>query len=98
MTTSRPSQMPGVSLLVGSVLLLCAVLTVGVLTQTKREVGVTALKHQFRIAGHDRAEIHVKIGGHQRRGRGIRDGLAHLTECRPTPRWQRAPIYVTMVS
>lgn len=59
MTTTRPSQTSGASLFIGSVLLACAVLTVGILAQTKREVGVTALKHQFRIAGHDRAEIHV---------------------------------------
>jgi heme/copper-type cytochrome/quinol oxidase subunit 2 len=34
-------------------------MTLGVLAQTKREVGVTAVKHEFRVAGSDRAEIHV---------------------------------------
>jgi heme/copper-type cytochrome/quinol oxidase subunit 2 len=58
-TTNRPSRIPSASLLIGSLLLTCAVLTVGALAQTKREVSVTALKHQFRIAGHDKAEIHV---------------------------------------
>lgn len=42
-----------------SLALACAVTAVGLLAQTKREVGVTAVKYSFRIAGSERAEIRV---------------------------------------
>lgn len=47
--------------IVSSLLLACAVTAVGVLAQTKREVAVTAVRHQFRVAGGDRAEIVVAL-------------------------------------
>jgi len=47
------------SLVLGSLVLACAVATVGLVAQTKRDVSVTAVRHQFRIAGSDKAEIRV---------------------------------------
>jgi cytochrome c oxidase subunit 2 len=35
------------------------VTTAGVLAQTKRDIGVTAVKHQFKVSGSNRAEINV---------------------------------------
>jgi heme/copper-type cytochrome/quinol oxidase subunit 2 len=50
---------PGPFLIVGSLLLACVTATVGLVAQSKRDVGVTAVKYQFRITGSDRAEIQV---------------------------------------
>lgn len=47
------------SVVVGSLLLACAVTAAGVLAQTKRDVTVTAAKYEFRVAGGERAEILV---------------------------------------
>jgi heme/copper-type cytochrome/quinol oxidase subunit 2 len=46
-------------LLVGAIVLAAVVTTAGVLAQTKRDIGVTAVKHQFKISGSNRAEISV---------------------------------------
>lgn len=46
-------------LVVGAVLLAVVVTTAGVLAQTKRDIGVTAVKHQFKVSGSNRAEISV---------------------------------------
>lgn len=45
--------------LVGAVLLAAVVTTTGVLAQTRRDIGVTAVKHQFKVSGSNRAEISV---------------------------------------
>ncbi len=45
--------------LIGAVLMAAVVTTAGVLAQAKRDVGVTALKHQFKVSGSNRAEINV---------------------------------------
>ncbi|MBM3750094.1 MAG: hypothetical protein FJW21_02770 [Acidimicrobiia bacterium] len=44
--------------LVGLLLLACVV-TVAVTAQTRRDIGVTAVRHAFRIADTDKPEIHV---------------------------------------
>jgi heme/copper-type cytochrome/quinol oxidase subunit 2 len=44
---------------VGSLLLACVVTTAGVFAQTKRDIAVTAVKYEFRVAGGERAEILV---------------------------------------
>lgn len=46
-------------LLVGAVLLAAVVTTAGVVAQAKRDFGVTAVKHQFKVSGNNRAEINV---------------------------------------
>lgn len=46
-------------LLAGALLFAAVVTTAGVLAQTKRDVGVTAVKHQFKVSGSTRAEITV---------------------------------------
>lgn len=46
-------------LLVGAVLLAAVVTTAGVVAQAKRDIGVTAAKHQFKVSGSNRAEISV---------------------------------------
>lgn len=46
-------------LLVGAVLLAAVVATAGVVAQAKRDIGVTAVKHQFKVSGSNRAEINV---------------------------------------
>lgn len=47
------------NVLVGAVLLAAVIATAGVLAQTKRDIGVTAVKHQFKVSGSNRAEINV---------------------------------------
>jgi cytochrome c oxidase subunit II len=44
---------------VGVVLLAAVVATTGVVAQAKRDIGVTAMKHQFKVSGSNRAEIQV---------------------------------------
>ena len=44
---------------VGAVLLAAVVATTGVVAQAKRDIGVTAMKHQFKVSGSNRAEIQV---------------------------------------
>lgn len=45
--------------LAGVLVLAAVVTTAGVLAQTKRDIGVTAVKHQFKVTGSTRAEITV---------------------------------------
>lgn len=45
--------------LVSALLLAAVVATAGVLAQTKRDIAVTAVKHQFKVSGSNRAEINV---------------------------------------
>lgn len=45
--------------LVSAMVLAAVVTTAGVLAQTKRDIGVTAVKHQFKVSGSNRAEISV---------------------------------------
>lgn len=52
MTTTR-------ILVAGSLLLTCVVTALGLSAQTKRDVAVTAVKHEFRVAGNNAPEIHV---------------------------------------
>lgn len=59
MTTTRNRRTPSPFLIIGSLLLACVATTVSVVAQSKRDVGVTAVKYQFKIAGSDRAEIQV---------------------------------------
>lgn len=59
MTITRRRFTPGPFLIVGSLLLACVTATVTVVAQSKRDIGVTAVKHQFKIAGSNRAEIQV---------------------------------------
>jgi heme/copper-type cytochrome/quinol oxidase subunit 2 len=44
---------------VGAVLLAAVVTTAGVVAQARRDIGVTAVKHQFKVSGGNRAEISV---------------------------------------
>ncbi len=46
-------------LCVGAVLLAAVVATTGVLAQSKRDIAVTAVKHQFKVSGSNRAEMQV---------------------------------------
>jgi len=61
-TITRRHATPGSCLIAGSLLLVCVIATVGLVAQSKRDVGVTAVRYQFRISGSDRAEIQVAQG------------------------------------